>query len=672
MTITRTGLARGAFRHAVSITLSLLAIIPVPRAAAQSAAGTPLLTYVPGSTTKLEQVIGDCDWQVLAQKGACLPTASQTVTRFNVLGNGQGGSFEHNGKMIFLFGDTISKDVSVVNYHAADPVAWSTSTDPEAGLLLNFYTNGDGSPLFVKPPGIPMGPDAIPNAGISLNGQIYLVCNIGSDTSLANPQSVDTSVLVQFNETAQTFTGGRSISPVGGHFINASMHASGANVLLFGAGPYRASDVYLQMTPAGSFASGAGTQYFAGLVNGQPAWTGSETGAVPVVQDNPLNGPAWPNDSPSVGNLSVVYSSALSLWLMTYDGGRQSNKTRGVYFTYAPQPWGPWATPQLIFNDVRDNASGVYIHNPSIVPDPPGDGLNGPVIGSNNPYTTFGGGFAPLMIERFLTVTGNTLKIYYTLSTWNPYTVVKMRSQFTIASTPAINLVANAEGESPTIAPNTWAEIKGLNLAPANDSRIWRSSDFVGGKLPSQLDGVSVTVNGKAAYVYYISPSQVNILTPPDAMSGPVQVQVANGGTVSAAFTAQARAESPSFFVFNGGPYVAATHADGSLLGPVSLYPGSTTPARPGETVVLYANGFGPTSTPIVSGSLSQSGALSPLPVIEIGGAAATVQFAGLVSPGEFQFNVVVPPNTPDGDQSVTGSYNGLTTQVGTSIAVQH
>jgi uncharacterized protein (TIGR03437 family) len=88
--------------------------------------------------------------------------------------------------------------------------------------------------------------------------------------------------------------------------------------------------------------------------------------------------------------------------------------------------------------------------------------------------------------------------------------------------------------------------------------------------------------------------------------------------------------------------------------------------------VVLYANGFGPTSTPIVSGSLSQSGALSPLPVIEIGGAAATVQFAGLVSPGEFQFNVVVPPNTPDGDQSVTGSYNGLTTQVGTSIAVQH
>jgi hypothetical protein len=33
------------------------------------------------------------------------------------------------------------------------------------------------------------------------------------------------------------------------------------------------------------------------------------------------------------------------------------------------------------------------------------------------------------------------------------------------APTPAITLVANAEGENPAIAPNTWVEIKGSNLA---------------------------------------------------------------------------------------------------------------------------------------------------------------------------------------------------------------
>ena len=58
--------------------------------------------------------------------------------------------------------------------------------------------------------------------------------------------------------------------------------------------------------------------------------------------------------------------------------------------------------------------------------------------------------------------------------------------------------------------------------------------------------------------------------------------------------------------------------------------------------------------------------------MIKIGGATATVQFAGLVSPGEFQFNVVVPSNTPDGDQPITATYNGLSTQAGTLLTVQH
>jgi len=48
------------------------------------------------------------------------------------------------------------------------------------------------------------------------------------------------------------------------------------------------------------------------------------------------------------------------------------------------------------------------------------------------------------------------------------------------------------------------------------------------------------------------------------------------------------------------------------------------------------------------------------------------VSFAGLVSPGEFQFNVVVPANVPDGDQAITATYGGVSTQPGTLIAIQH
>jgi uncharacterized protein (TIGR03437 family) len=235
---------------------------------------------------------------------------------------------------------------------------------------------------------------------------------------------------------------------------------------------------------------------------------------------------------------------------------------------------------------------------------------------------------------------------------------------------PVVAEAANAEGESPVIAPNTWIEIRGADLAPAGDSRLWQSSDFSGDQMPAALDKVSVSVNGKAAYVYYISPTQINVLTPPDAMSGAVQVVVANNGTTSAAFTAQAQSFSPSLFVFNGGPYVAAVHGDGSLIGPTTLYPGSTTPAKPGEIVLIYANGFGPTNVPIHTGLETQSGSLSPLPVIQIGGVPATVLFAGLVYPGEFQFNVEIPGSLANGDQPITVDYAGGSAQSGTLITV--
>lgn len=646
--------------------LVLLATIP---AVAQTSGGTSL-TYIQGSSVKLEQVIGDCDFQAQAQqivKGqtvTCQPTTSQTVTRFNVAGNGQGGSFEANGKMIFFFGDTISKDPSTVNYHASDPIAWSTSTDPEAGLLLNFYTNPDGSPLFVKASGITMGPDDIPNSGIDLNGQIYLICNTGSDTSLANPQAGDYSALVQFNESSQTFTAGRTISPAGGHFIGTSMHESGGNVYIFGAGPYRASDVYLQRVPDSSFASGSGTQYFAGLMNGQPTWANSEAGAVPVVQDNPLGGPAWPNDSPTIGNVSVVYSTDLGLWLMTYDGGRQTPKTNGTYFTYAPQPWGPWATPQLIFNRVRDNGYGVFIHNPSIVPDPPGDGLNGPVIGSNDPYTTAGGEFAPLMIERFIRVTGNILKIYFNLSTWNPYTIVRMRSEFTIAAAPPAPALTSGTAANGTtyvaggLVPGSWAQVKGSNLASA--SRIWTAADFngLGNSLPTNISGTSVTVNGTPAAVYFVDPSQVNFQVPA-GISGTASVQVVNSGVASNTVTGAAANNAPGVvpIIANGVNYAGGVFLDGKYVGDPAIG-SSFRKAKPGDTIQLYATGLAPSPAGVQVSFQSVSGV-----TVTLGTVTVPADAAGLVGPGEFQINFTVPPQfatLAEGNYPLTISMNGV------------
>lgn len=234
---------------------------------------------------------------------------------------------------------------------------------------------------------------------------------------------------------------------------------------------------------------------------------------------------------------------------------------------------------------------------------------------------------------------------------------------------PEIAEVANAESGIPIIAPNTWIAINGANLA--RESRFWQLTDLLSGHLPTQLDGVSVTVNGKSAYVYEISPSQLIVLTPPDAISGAVSVVVTNIGSASAPFNAQAASISPSLFVASGGQYVASTPSFAGVLGLLTLVPGFATPVRPGQVVSLFGNGFGPTSTPVVSGSLFQFGSLSPKPAIAIGGVAATVQSAGLVAPGVYQFNVVIPSGLADGDQPIVATIDGETTQPGTFLTIK-
>ena len=230
--------------------------------------------------------------------------------------------------------------------------------------------------------------------------------------------------------------------------------------------------------------------------------------------------------------------------------------------------------------------------------------------------------------------------------------------------------LANAEGEAPTIAPNTWVSIYGMNLAQAGDTRIWLGSDFVNGQLPTQLDGVSVTVNGKPAYVYYISPVQINILTPPDALTGPVNVVVTSNAASSAPYLAQTQPESPSFFVFNGGPYIAAVHANGSLIGPATLFPGASTPAQPGETIMIYANGFGFTI---------DAGGERVVIAIGIAFAAAGHQYwrhrcaggvrrscgAGRISVQRGCARLALPSK----DQRKTATYNGRPTQALTVLA---
>jgi uncharacterized protein (TIGR03118 family) len=208
------------------------------------------------------------------------------------------------------------------------------------------------------------------------------------------------------------------------------------------------------------------------------------------------------------------------------------------------------------------------------------------------------------------------------------------------------------------MAPNTYVSIKGGALSAT--SRSWATADFIGTKLPTQLDNVSVTLNGEPAYVSFISPTQINFLTPTDLAPGPVQIQVTNNGLVSTSVSATAQSSAPAFFTIGavnaaGNSYIAATHADGSIGGPPSLITGTTTtPFTIGETIVLYANGFSGTAAAVPNGQIiSTPLPLATNPTVLIGNTQATVKFAGLTGTGLFQFNVVIPTLTLTGTGNV-------------------
>jgi uncharacterized protein DUF4185 len=394
-------------------------------AAGISAATQPgtKLTFIVGSTAKVEQLIGDLDKQRNA------PTASQTLTRYGIEGTDLGYSFEHNGQVLFLFGDTIGNAgprggrgrrgaAAGGGVGGGDPIGVTRATDPERGVKMDFLPGSDGSYLRVRPEGVAMGGFEVPVSGISLDDKLYVVVK----TNHSETSPTDRSLLTRFDEGKRTFKVLRTISQLPeGRVIKMSMHEApgsidglppgGPSILIWSSGIYRSSDAYLSVVPRKDFESGKGTRYFSGLgANGAPTWSEREKDAQAIVEEG------------AIGDLSVTWVAPLKMWVMTYDG-------RGVHFRYSATPWGPWSADQMIFSVQRDGGRA-FIHSAGRE-----DGLIGPIIarGRGSALELNGGAYAPYVIERFTKVQDGKLSIYYVLSTWNPYVVVLMRSMFSVS-----------------------------------------------------------------------------------------------------------------------------------------------------------------------------------------------------------------------------------------------
>ncbi len=234
----------------------------------------------------------------------------------------------------------------------------------------------------------------------------------------------------------------------------------------------------------------------------------------------------------------------------------------------------------------------------------------------------------------------------------------------TISFTDAV--IPSFQGKS-GFASNSYVEIYGSNLSTT--ARSWSGGDFNGANAPTSLDGVSVTVNGKPAFIFYISPGQININTPEDTATGPVQIQVrtqvglSNIGTATRARLSPTLQTVPQFLV-GGKQYVVALTPDfRSFIGRPNLIPGvNFVAAKPGDNISIYALGCGPTNPATSAGVVTAVNSPLALPFdLRIGGIPANVTFAGVAAGtiGLYQLNAVVP-NVVAGDHSIELIVDGV------------
>jgi uncharacterized protein (TIGR03437 family) len=242
----------------------------------------------------------------------------------------------------------------------------------------------------------------------------------------------------------------------------------------------------------------------------------------------------------------------------------------------------------------------------------------------------------------------------------------------TFDATPVILAVISASsfGAFSAVAPGTWMEIYGTNLANVV-SQDWSGADFNGNVAPTALGGTTVTIGGQPAFIDYVSPLQVNALSPSNIATGPQPVVISTPGGTSAPYMPTVNATEPgllapiSFNIGGGTQYAVAQFADGTYVLPTGAIAGDTSrPAQTGDEIVLYGIGFGPVTPNIPAGQLvGQANTLTSSFSVSIGGVPVTnVPYSGLAPSytGLYQFNIVVPANAGSGAVPLTFTLGGV------------
>jgi uncharacterized protein (TIGR03437 family) len=211
---------------------------------------------------------------------------------------------------------------------------------------------------------------------------------------------------------------------------------------------------------------------------------------------------------------------------------------------------------------------------------------------------------------------------------------------------PAISSVQNAADGSTNVAPGGLISVYGAQLSATNiaTSQI---------PLPTALGESCLVVNGAPIPLLFVSTGQVNAQLPLD-MGGNVSVDIHTPAGISNNFNFVVASAAPAVFLSGtAGPETGLATifraANGQLVTP-------TNPVHPGDTLVIYLTGMGPTSPEVQAGAQTPPTLLTSVtqaPTLTLGSVNLAIDYAGLVPgyiSGLYQINATVPKIAAGGE----------------------
>lgn len=387
-----------------------------------AASYNPLCIGNPGppklnGTGKVVQLTGDTD-----RERNC-KTSNQTATRYKIYGTDLGVSFLYDGKLFFLFGDTTRRGPDEglpqtglpgthfnENETDYDAIAYTTSDRAYEGISLIF----NSSPPIVDNISQLTAEHPIEGLGIGNEMYVYFTTDMLQEKRILPTRSVLARSVdggYTFGNSLYTLSTNKfihvSVQIVENNKINGLPSKTGHGLLMWGTGKYRQSDIYLAYMSLEDLETRSSILYFTGFEenSNNPVWTKDEVFAKELFSAG------------CIGELSIRWNYFLDKWVMLYNCDLCN--LSGVLVKTADEPWGPWSSSRIVFDN--SDGYGHFLHKPGY------DKLHDKDRDhKTNPFDK-GYVYGPYQIVPYSTgVRGRYTKIYFTLSTWNPYQVVQM------------------------------------------------------------------------------------------------------------------------------------------------------------------------------------------------------------------------------------------------------